>query len=461
MKGVTASFVHGSVNAILGPSGSGKSSLLNLMAERLNSTLLTKYRSSGEVYFNQAHPSKAVISSLCSFVTQEDDGLLPALTVRETLYYSAYLRLPSHFSNEQKRQIADNIILKMGLKYCEKRRVSICVQLLNDPRILLLDEPTSGLDSFTAASILTVLNSLAQEGPTVICTIHQPRSDLFPKFGNILLLAKGGQVAFNGPSSSILPYFAKVGHPCPDLTNPADHVLDMISVNLQSEEKEKASRASVAKLLDAWKSELSNQNLSSAALEERPVINLPAELGAYQGTANATMAFTVLLRRSIKSFFRSPHLIIARLSQVSSIGIILVLFFSPLGDGYVGISNRLGLAQQITSLYYIGMLNNMAIYPAEKEVFYREFDDGIYGVFSFFAAYTALEMPFEFMTSFIFSALGFIVPGLRRTVSLYFAASYATFIIVNCGESLGIIFNSMFMKDLLLTSFLSLSLLQE
>lgn len=457
---VNANFVPGSLNAILGPSGSGKSSLLNLMAERLNSSLLSKYHSSGDIYFNGAIPSKSVIASLCSFVTQEDDGLLPSLTVRETLRYSAYLRLPSHFSKAQKRQIADNVILKMGLKYCadtliggefvkgisggEKRRVSICVQLLNDPRILLLDEPTSGLDSFTAASILTVLNSLAHEGRTVICTIHQPRSDLFAQFGNILLLAKGGKVAFNGPSSQILPYFSKVGHPCPKLTNPADHILDIISVNLQSAEKEEASRLRVTKLLNIWEE---RSKADAPCLDKTKVIKLAAELGAFEGKANGPYAFTILFRRSSTNLLRSPHLLAARIGQVAGIAIVLALYFAPVGKGAVGISNRLGLIQQVTSLYFVGMLNNMAIYPADRDVFYREYDDGVYGVLPFFLTYTAIELPFELCTSMIFSALAYMVPGLKRTAGLFFAASYSAVVIVNCGESIGIIFNTLFLHE--------------
>lgn len=462
LNGVTASFAHGKLNAILGPSGSGKSSLLNLMANRLNSSLFSKYDSSGEIYFNDSIPSKSVVASICSFVTQEDDGLLPSLTVRETLYYAAYLRLPSHFSKDQKRQIADNVILKMGLKYCsdtliggeftkgisggEKRRVSICVQLLNDPRIILLDEPTSGLDSFTAASILNVLNTLSREGRTVVCTIHQPRSDLFKKFGNILLMAKGGKVAFNGPSESLLPYFAGVGYPCPGLTNPADHVLDIISVNLQSSELEETTRARVSILLDAWNTELEK----SRALEvkaEHPNIMLPAVLCAYQRNSNAFSVYMVLLSRSFRNFFRSPHLIAARIGQVAGIAVILALYFAPLKDNYVGITNRLGLTQQMTSLYFVGMLNNMAIYPSERAVFYREYDDGVYGVLPFFAVYTTMEIPFEIITAMLFSAIGIIVPGLSRTVGVFFSASYMAFVIVNCGESIGIIFNTLFLHE--------------
>lgn len=462
LNGVSASFKFGSLNAILGPSGSGKSSLLNLMAGRLNSSLTSKYHSSGNTYFNNAIPSSAVVSSLCSFVTQEDDGLLPSLTVRETLHYSAYLRLPSHLSRDQKRQIADNVILKMGLKYCadtliggeftkgisggEKRRVSICVQLLNDPRILLLDEPTSGLDSFTAASILSVLNSLSQEGRTIICTIHQPRSDLFKQFGNILLLAKGGRTAFNGQAGEILPYFEKVGYPCPELTNPADHILDVISVNLQSASKEEQSRERVTAMITNWNEEVKIAKSKSSPVEHR-IVKLPAEFGAYQGTSGAWKTFIVLLSRSFTNFMRSPHLVAARIGQVAGIAVIIALYFSPLREGYVGVLNRLGLIQEVTALYFVGMLNNMAIYPADRDVFYREYDDGVYGVLPFFASYTAMELPFEILTAMIYAAIGIIVPGIKRDVSIFFAASYITLVIVNCGESIGIVFNTLFKHE--------------
>jgi len=108
--------------------------------------------------FNGSTPSDSVVRSLCSYVTQDDDALLPSLTVRETLRYAAALRLPGTMSAAEKERRAEEIILKMGLRDCadtiigseflkgisggQKRRVTIAVQILTEPRILLLDEPT-------------------------------------------------------------------------------------------------------------------------------------------------------------------------------------------------------------------------------------------------------------------------------------------------------------------------------
>ncbi|KAL8993395.1 MAG: hypothetical protein Q9188_007340, partial [Gyalolechia gomerana] len=258
LKPINTVFEPGVLNVIMGPSGSGKTSLLSLMADRLHDKLSTTYKSKGAMLLNNHVPSPDVVRSMCSYVCQDDDALLPCLTVRENLRFAAGLRLPHHYSKLEKRQRAESVLMKMGLKDCadnlvgddlvkgisggEKRRVTIAIQILTDPRILLLDEPTSGLDAFTASSIMTVLRGLAKEGRTLILTIHQARSDLFNHFGNILLLARGGSPVFAGKGSDMLPHFASLGFHCPTATNPADFALDLITVNLQHASLEAITR---------------------------------------------------------------------------------------------------------------------------------------------------------------------------------------------------------------------------
>jgi ABC-type multidrug transport system ATPase subunit len=204
----------------MAPSGGGETSLLNSMTRRLHSALQTKYCSSGEVLFNGCFATDSVIRSICSYVPQDDEGLLPFLTVRETLRFAACLRLPSWMSKSEKMRRAESILLRLGLKDCadtivgsdlvrgisgdERRRVSIAIQILTDPRVLLLDEPTSGLDAFTASSIIEVLRGFALEGRTIILTLHQARSDLFQAFGTVLLLARSGDVVYSGQASGML-----------------------------------------------------------------------------------------------------------------------------------------------------------------------------------------------------------------------------------------------------------------
>jgi ABC-type multidrug transport system ATPase subunit len=153
LESVSTTFQAGELNVIFGPSGSGKSSLLNTMVRRLQSSPLTRYRTSGAMLFNGVQPTDKEVRSLCSYVTQGDSGLLPYLTVRETLRFAAGLRLPKWMSKQEKMKRAEDVLLKMGLKDCadvlvgdellkgisggEKRRVSIAVQVLTEPQILM------------------------------------------------------------------------------------------------------------------------------------------------------------------------------------------------------------------------------------------------------------------------------------------------------------------------------------
>jgi len=156
LQSISADFTPGHLNVIMGPSGSGKTSLLQSIADRLDGSTTSKYKSTGAITLNNAIPTRDVLASVTSFVTQDDDALMPSLTVRETLHFAAKLRLPASMTKEEKVRRAEEVLLKMGLKDCadrligsdlkksisggERRRVSIAVQILTDPRVLLLDE---------------------------------------------------------------------------------------------------------------------------------------------------------------------------------------------------------------------------------------------------------------------------------------------------------------------------------
>ncbi|KAI0381261.1 P-loop containing nucleoside triphosphate hydrolase protein [Hypomontagnella monticulosa] len=519
---VTATFQAGTLNVIMGPSGSGKTSLLNAMALRLHSTIGTRYRPAGKLTFNDAVPSDSVVRSVVSYVCQDDDALLPSLTVRETLRFAAGLRLPTWMTKSEKYQRAEEVLTKMGLKDCadnlvgndlvkgisggEKRRVSIAVQILTDPRVLLLDEPTSGLDAFTASSILEVLQGLAREGRTLILTIHQARSDIFNHFGNVLLLARGGSPAYAGAAKDMLPYFNGLGYQCPQHTNPADFALDLITIDLQEAHREAESREKVKRLIESWThvmkkespwapqaaprlsniKETEEPNLDSktdrkttteatddlgeaseavqeeaedsyAALERRlsnplprrsfhkAALATPAELGALvHKRASFVTAFPLLLHRATINLRRQPPLLLARTMQVIGLAIVLTLFFAPVHNDYYSVQNRVGFVQEIGAFYFVGMLQNVAVYPAEREVFYREDDDAVYSVEAFLSTYTLLEVPFEIAACLLFGILADFAVGFPRTAEMYFVYVFCCFGIVSCGESLGIMFNTLF-----------------
>lgn len=115
-----------------------------------------------------------------------------------------------------------------GVSGGERKRTSIAVELITDPSIIFLDEPTTGLDSYTSTQLMTILKDLAKSGRVVIQTIHQPNSEIFVMFDKLMLLAKGKVIYFNESSLS-RDYFKKIDFICPNLANPADYYMLIMS----------------------------------------------------------------------------------------------------------------------------------------------------------------------------------------------------------------------------------------
>uniref|UniRef100_A0A672KPG1 Broad substrate specificity ATP-binding cassette transporter ABCG2 n=1 Tax=Sinocyclocheilus grahami TaxID=75366 RepID=A0A672KPG1_SINGR len=225
------------LNAILGPTGSGKSSFLDVLAARKDPAGL-----SGEVLINGAlQPPN--FKCLSGYVVQ-DDIVMGTLTVRENLCFSAALRLSSQISPGEKEARVNHLISELalnkvadakvgtqlirGISGGERKRTSIGMELIIDPSVLFLDEPTTGLDASTAYSVLLLLKRMAGQGRTIIMSIHQPRYSIYRLFDSLTLLVNGKQV-YHGPTQDALDYFANIGYACEAHNNPADFFLDIIN----------------------------------------------------------------------------------------------------------------------------------------------------------------------------------------------------------------------------------------
>ncbi|KAF6994573.1 hypothetical protein CFC21_011243 [Triticum aestivum] len=239
LQALTGYAEPGTITALMGPSGLKAPASLDALAGRLAANAFL----SGTILLNGR---KANLSfGAVAYVTQ-DDNLIGTLTVRETISYSARLRLPDNMPMEEKRALVEGTIVEMGLQDCadtvignwhlrgvsggEKRRVSIALEILMRPRLLFLDEPTSGLDSASAFFVTQTLRGLARDGRTVIASIHQPSSEVFELFDRLYLLS-GGKTVYFGQASEACEFFAQAGFPCPPLRNPSDHFLRCINAD--------------------------------------------------------------------------------------------------------------------------------------------------------------------------------------------------------------------------------------
>ncbi|KAH9466369.1 hypothetical protein Pst134EB_001424 [Puccinia striiformis f. sp. tritici] len=240
--GLSGSVEAGTMMAILGPSGAGKSTFLDVLAGQQKVGLV-----SGRRHISlPGEPDEPIV---VGFVDQSDI-LPPTSTVREALMFSARLKLPEHVSyDERERRVSEVIDLlglskvvdsrigdeeKRGLSGGERRRLSIGLELIARPSVLFLDEPTSGLDSVSALRVVKVLKGLSTgaengHGTTIICSIHQPNSQIYHAFDYVCLLAPGGRQIYCGPTSEAVNYLGSRGLQCPAEFNPADFLLEVAS----------------------------------------------------------------------------------------------------------------------------------------------------------------------------------------------------------------------------------------
>ncbi|KAI8393321.1 putative ABC transporter [Radiomyces spectabilis] len=227
----------GEVMAIMGPSGAGKSTLLDILANRTKTGTV-----SGQVYLNGQTLSPSEYKKMIGYVDQEDT-MIPTLTVYETILYSALLRLPRSMSEQAKKFRVMEVMQELGIDGIkdskigqpdnrsisggERRRVAIACELVTSPSILFLDEPTSGLDAYNAYNVVESLVTLARDyNRTIIFTIHQPRSNIVTLFDQLVLLAKG-RIVYSGPENRVQSYFRNAGYSCPPGFNIADYLIDL------------------------------------------------------------------------------------------------------------------------------------------------------------------------------------------------------------------------------------------
>ncbi|CAG5128729.1 unnamed protein product [Candidula unifasciata] len=442
-------FTKGEITALIGSSGSGKTSLLDVISGRAQGEV------SGLVTYKKELCTRDTMKQVSSYVLQAD-RLLPTLTVKETLTYMAYLKLPGQLTSSEIDAKVQSVIADMGLQHVaesriggavvrgvsggEKRRITIGVQLLKDPEILLLDEPTSGLDAFTARQLVSSLAQLAHRGKLVILTIHQPRSDIFNLLDKVAILTIG-RLAFNGKPDHLVSYFTSIGYPCPRNQNPCDVYVDITSVDRRSPGVEKSTSKKVQKLCDAFaNSDLQTSLVKrlSVGLTYRKSDGAENNVGSKNEMPPWTRKMQCLLKRMYIHLWRDRGAFLGRFLMLPFFVPFILIFLGRLNTEQESIQNRLGLIYQATQVTaYVGMTHSIALFPVLRELFYREYQDGLYSTFTFLLAYCLHCLPFNMVTVTVFSSIFYWSAGMNNNDTLSFAAFVLVcLILVQFGETL-------------------------
>ncbi|XP_048546705.1 ABC transporter G family member 1-like isoform X2 [Triticum urartu] len=390
LHGVSGSARPGQVLAIMGPSGCGKTTLLDTLAGRLDKNL----RSKGDIRINGQRQRLTFGTS--AYVTQEN-MLMATLTVREAIYYSAQIQLSDTMLLDDKLARADEAIQEMGLTSAletriggrntkgisggQRKRLSICLEILTRPRLLFLDEPTSGLDSAASFHVMNRIADLAaREGMTIVAVVHQPCNEVFEIFHGLCLLASGQTIYF-GPATNANEFFASNGYPCPPMRNPSDHFLRTINrdFELESGERTISSKPSPADeaievLVNAYKS----SNTSENAKKEMHDINETGGVMIRRNQASFVTKVFVLTRRSFVNMYRDVGYYWLRLGIYISISLCLGTIYYNFGYGYDSIRSRSSMLMFTSGLLTLMAIGGFPSFVEEMKIFRRERLNGHY-----------------------------------------------------------------------------------
>ncbi|XP_076900662.1 ABC transporter G family member 31-like [Bidens hawaiensis] len=243
LSDVSGVFLPGVLTALMGSSGAGKTTLMDVLAGRK-----TGGYTEGEITISGYQKEQSTFARVSGYVEQNDIHS-PQVTVMESLLFSAFLRLPSDLKEKQKREFVEGVmklveldILKdalvglpgsTGLSTEQRKRLTIAVELVANPSIIFMDEPTSGLDARAAAIVMRTVRNTVDTERTVVCTIHQPSIEIFEAFDELLLMKRGGRVIYGGKvgegSDILIKYFESINGitPMPSHYNPANWMLEM------------------------------------------------------------------------------------------------------------------------------------------------------------------------------------------------------------------------------------------
>ncbi|KAI8907838.1 P-loop containing nucleoside triphosphate hydrolase protein [Gorgonomyces haynaldii] len=237
LQGVTGCIRHSRMTAIMGPSGAGKTTFMNVLRGKVS-------RTGGTLWINGKEAEIHQFKKLMGFVPQ-DDIMIRELTVRQVLVYSARIRAPRSWTTAEIDEHVDRLLVSLNLAHVQhtkigdevnrgisggqRKRVNIGMEMAAVPVCIFLDEPTSGLDATAALEVTEILKQITRLGITVVSVIHQPRVEIFESFDDVLLIGKGGRTCYFGPCDQIKPYFESLGYIFHPAANPADVIMDILS----------------------------------------------------------------------------------------------------------------------------------------------------------------------------------------------------------------------------------------
>ncbi|XWS20361.1 hypothetical protein CRYUN_Cryun31cG0094900 [Craigia yunnanensis] len=448
LKGVSGAFRPGVLTALMGVSGAGKTTLMDVLAGRKTGGYID-----GNITVS-GYPKKQETFARVSGYCEQNDIHSPHVTVYESLLYSAWLRLPKEVDAETRKMFIEEVMELVelnplrqaqvglpgvnGLSTEQRKRLTIAVELVANPSIIFMDEPTSGLDARAAAIVMRTVRNTVDTGRTVVCTIHQPSIDIFEAFDELFLMKRGGQEIYVGPlghhSKHLVKYFEGIQgvSKIKDGYNPATWMLEVTTTS-----QELSLGVDFA---DAYKnSELYRRNKALIEDLSKPTPGSKELYFPTQYSQSFLTQCTACLWKQNWSYWRNPPYTAVRFLFTTIIALMFGTLFWDLGSKT---KRKQDLANAMGSMYaavlFLGIQNSASVQPVvavERTVFYRERAAGMYSAMPYAIAQVLIELPYIFVQSAVYGIIVYAMIGFEWTATkffwylffMYFTLLYFTF----------------------------------
>ncbi|KAF3677235.1 Pleiotropic drug resistance protein 3 [Capsicum annuum] len=448
LKGVSGAFRPGVLTALMGVSGAGKTTLMDVLAGRKTGGYID-----GDIEIS-GYPKKQETFARISGYCEQNDIHSPYVTVYESLVYSAWLRLPHDVDKNKRKMFVEEVMELVeltplrsalvglpgvnGLSTEQRKRLTIAVELVANPSIIFMDEPTSGLDARAAAIVMRAVRNTVDTGRTVVCTIHQPSIDIFEAFDELFLMKRGGQEIYVGPlgrcSCQLIKYFESMPgvSKIKDAYNPATWMLEVTATS-----QEMALGVDFADLYKNSDLYRRNKALIAELSTPRPgTKDLHFETQFSQPFWTQCMA---CLWKQYLSYWRNPSYTSVRFLFTVFLALIFGTMFWDLGTK---VSRSQDLLNAMGSMYaatlFLGVQNSSSVQPVvavERTVFYRERAAGMYSALPYAFGQVVIEIPYVFVQAAFYGIIVYAMIGFEWTAAkffwyffiMYFTLLYFTF----------------------------------
>ncbi|KAK9812481.1 hypothetical protein WJX73_003351 [Symbiochloris irregularis] len=433
LRGISGAFRPETLTALMGVTGAGKTTLMDVLAGRKTSGRIT-----GDIRIN-GHPKVQETFARVSGYVEQTDIHDPFTTVAEALKFSAHCRINGAPDAKTKEQFVTEVMKlveleslasslvgrpgQSGLSVEQRKRLTIAVELVANPAIIFMDEPTSGLDARAAAIVMRCVRAIVDTGRTVVCTIHQPSIAIAEAFNELVLLKRGGETIYCGPlgkhSRELVAYFEAVQGvtPCKEGENPASWMLEQSSVGAEArlnvDFAEVYRESGLAKDYHAIINEYSSPKEGTSPLHFDN-----------QYAINVVTQYKLLTWRYMATYWRLTEYNAVRFLLTVFIAVFFGFVFWTLG-GHV--TDQIGITASAGALYastiFIGIINSITVQPitAEKRgVMYRERAAGMYAIFPWLAGMVTAEFIYGTIQAVIFSCILYFASGFARSAGKFF-----------------------------------------